>query len=1291
MSVRFFSFFLIFILTFCQNVFAQSQEETLLQEFLLTNPSLTEGKLQSINSNEIVKNKVSKKQTVVNSNDNLKLRLNVENNSQKPSVLNKYFSDLIGTDLEIYGAKEFNQSQNDNLLFFNTLGKDYQLAPGDIIQVTITGLISSNKEYLVENDGTVTLQNMYPISIDGFRLEQVRKLLLNKILLDDASAEVFVRLKSARLVTVQISGNVESPRTIAVPAYTPLSRVLAYSGGVSDSGSLRNIALSQSGTKTQTIDFYEFLQNPSSTGDPLIKNGARIFVSNIGSTIAAEGFVNKPGIYELPKGISKIKINELLSLTGTSFIPPGAVLKVSYFNSIGQITTRLATKDDLINEGEALSIDFIKTRDLNLSKVSGAVIKDYEIKTNVPLSIKDVLRNGAVLNSDTYKSFALIIGKSVQAINLNKALRDESIILPVGSDLRLFTKLEYLDLVYNNTNDLLNPYISKLSNANIVKIYLDEKMIALVPLSLKQKTSSIKDVLKDGLILNQLNAVLNPQIFTPFGLVVGKKIEAFNLNNILSNNDIFITAGSDLRLFTKSGYTELVAEDPNSSLKPIANQLIEAKVSEIYLDGVRIAYVPISQDQGLFETIKDFYTPSAKTVYDISLIENNSSIKSFDFSQAINTKNYGSLSDGDRLFIFEDKFFGELISDQVNVSFDNNIESSELNQDMIGVPSSEIIGLESIKLKQAIKNQNQKYSEELSYSRKILRKGNVVNISLDGKLFTILPFKKGMKSSNIIKKLQGRLPKVVSEFILIQSTDINEKPKIKSLASDFEIKKNQDITFVSQGGYRKLIKNYETYTDTSLSYVVKQSDTVKVYSDEKLVLLLAPNVNVLDIKSLDSVIETDRFYKLFIGLNSKQNNKKWSFRSYDSATFFSETEKIVLGASNVVNFFTEKFIRDKFINAYDNKKVLNNADDTKDTKVKNDMDKFDNLFVQNEIKNIQPVQNENKLDYIEAKMKSNLRFVSGAVMFSGSYPVADKVRLSDLLDTVGIIASRASSNVIITKNIKENDKLVRATPEKIQLNDPSLQQISLTGEFYVEIPEVINDAITGFIELSGEFVIPGFYDFSRSETIDTIIQRAGGFTNTAYPLGAVLTRKSIKLQETKTNNILANQLEASVLTLAQSDIDGVGEQINAVLGFANQLRNQPTTGRMTLNVFGNNLNNPVYLQDGDKLTIPKRPSHVSVVGAVQRTTVAAYGYNKTFKDYILSAGGLNKMADIRKAYILLPNGESLALDKNTIIPAGSVLVIPPKIDKLSILGLTDIISRVLGNIATSILAINNVN
>jgi len=138
------------------------------------------------------------------------------------------------------------------------------------------------------------------------------------------------------------------------------------------------------------------------------------------------------------------------------------------------------------------------------------------------------------------------------------------------------------------------------------------------------------------------------------------------------------------------------------------------------------------------------------------------------------------------------------------------------------------------------------------------------------------------------------------------------------------------------------------------------------------------------------------------------------------------------------------------------------------------------------------------------------------------------------------------------------------------------------------------------------------------------------------------------------------------------------------------LRNQEVTGRLTVNVTLPDPTSPIYLENGDKLIIPKRPSHVSVIGSVQKDTIVSYSAQKSFSDYVSSSGGTNKIADLKRAYVLLPNGESTSANENAIIPPGSVIVIPPKTDRLSVLGLTDIVSRVLGNIATSVLAINNV-
>ena len=45
--------------------------------------------------------------------------------------------------------------------------------------------------------------------------------------------------------------------------------------------------------------------------------------------------------------------------------------------------------------------------------------------------------------------------------------------------------------------------------------------------------------------------------------------------------------------------------------------------------------------------------------------------------------------------------------------------------------------------------------QNIEYSKKLLRKSNIIKISLDGELFTILPFSEGMTSSTILDKLKG--------------------------------------------------------------------------------------------------------------------------------------------------------------------------------------------------------------------------------------------------------------------------------------------------------------------------------------------------------------------------------------------------------------------------------------------------------------------------------------------------------------------------------------------------------
>ena len=1202
--------FIFILLILGQQSFSQSIDDEDIFNILTENPSLLDNIPQQDKKN-ISPNLISKNQNVENTNNNLQIDLSQTINEKlltNKSMLMKYFYALTGEDLNIYGSKEFNQPQDDNLLFFNTIGKNYQLAPGDTIQITITGLSPSNENYQVMNDGTIMLENVYLLNVTNLNLNQVSKLILDKILLDDASAEVFVRLNNARLVTVQISGNVKSPRTIAVPAYTPLSRVIAYSGGISDTGSLRNISLSQINETTQTVDFYNFLQNASPNLDPLIKNGARIFVPFKGPTVAVKGFVNTPGIYELPNDESEISIKDLLNLTGTSFLPSGTKLKVSYFDTNGQIATRLAVKNETIKEGEALEIVLIETRDLNISKVSGAVLKNFEIKTNTPLSIREVLKNGAALSLDAYRPFALINGEEVKAINLIDALADENIILPPGSDLLIFNKEEYLSLV---------------------------------------------------------------------------------------------------------------AENPNTSLNPISFILSRAKnIAEIYLDGRRMAYVPVTQNYTFSESISNFYTPGPQTIFDIALLENNSVIEAVDLKTEIDEQSRRTLDNGDKLFIFEDKFYDTLIKNIISgVSLENTSPNTTNGEN-----------IEVLLLQKEIQETRDQYLEALSYSKRILQQANLINIKLDGELFTYLPHFKGASSSYVLKKLQNRLPKLVSEFAVVQNTNIGKTANIKNLTDPFEISRGEELNLISSKNYRFSIKSYDFVNESNLLSELKSSDAVKVYYDGRLVLLLPPNYRPSELKLFEQYTKNSDLYKLYVGLNTiNSKNKTWDLLTYEAEDFFSNSNNLILGPSNVVNLFSNSFIRNQFIN-YNaningvnfniNSNSQNNIVNTANCSIPNTNSQnnivntangsIQNTNSQNNIVNTAngSIPNTNLIDGIVDKesslsrqcdelnnhieiMKNSLRTISGSVQFPGAYPVAKKIRLSNFLSTAGLIEHTAKSVVNITEAINQKDRLIRANPKTIQINDTNLNKIVLSGIYYLDIPLAINDSITGVIELKGEVLVPGKYSFTRSEKLQDIIRRAGGLSDVAYPLGAELQRMSAKELEKASNNILADQLEASILNLAQSSLEGAGDQVNVVLGYATKLRKQPTVGRMALNILDDNPSNPIFLEDGDILTIPKRPSHVSVVGSVQRSTLATYVPGQNYTDYLQFAGGLTKVADIRKAYLLLPNGQSRQLNKTTVIPVGSTIIVPPKLDRLSILGGTDIISKVLNNISNSFLSVKN--
>lgn len=1065
------------------------------------------------------------------------------------SVIQRYYRILTGRLLDVYGAQEFGQQQDNQLLFFNTMGKDYRLAAGDVLRVTLRGLTESDQTYTIGRDGNLILPSLAPIAVSGLSIAEAEEKLLNILRYDDAAASVYMSLDTARLVTVQVSGAVKNPRTLAIPAYTPLSRVLAYSGGIKPTGSLRNIVLRNRDGSVAKIDFYDFLQSPIGANDPVVTDASRIFVGNQNNTVAAMGFVARPGIYELGEEETDISVRALLELSGTRILAPGTTLEALYVDAEGYTQRRALTQSGIIKAGEVLNLRFLATRLTEAVNVKGAVLEEYQIATNQPLIISDLLKDGATLKPEAFRDIAVIVSENARA-------------------------------------------------------------------------------------------------------------RALDLERIFSDQEEMIHPGETLHILTSAQLRNLAGADINSERSVLLDALLEADVAELYLNGKRIAYLPTSDDERFLDALRPFYRVTPDTTLELAIIDNtNGDAEAVSLRELLVSNNPYPIETGDRIYLFEDKFL-------------------QLNTDDIAEAGS------------LISTPAKTTWRDLS---KLFGRANVTRITLNHEVRAFLPQKQADTLQNVLDILGIQSFDNIADFAVVSRARSLQETEIELLSS-----------FDQTLGLRSDVDNIDLFTDEYFQDVLADASNkdfqkikgagISLFVDYEL-STMGPIDNIQKkTTALGQLLSDPKIYPIFsIYEYFDEDAGFWEREALSLSDLRSDgfTKKAKPGSRLTV--FTKDFIRETLDTDSDSDSDANaqlvglQASGIGVDGVENP------LFADQNNDLIPSAEDDRVLSPNLQFILSSSRFVSGAVEKPGYYPVAGRTSLAQVIAAAGGLTENADlQKVEVIRQKISSGKIVADRIDRIDLTRKDASEIKLSDRYSINVPAYINDVASGIIILEGEVSRPGEYLFSRALTLHEIIKEAGGFTEVAYPLGAIFTRDSLRDSQKQSNAVLADQLEQAILQLSQSEREGAADQIQAVVGYAQQLRNQDVSGRLTVNVSLPDPTSPIYLENGDKLIIPKRPSHVSVIGSVQKDTVVSYSAQKTFNDYVFSAGGANKIADVKRAYILLPNGESTSAHENAIIPPGSVIVIPPKTDRLTVLGLTDIVSRVLGNIATSVLAINNV-
>ncbi len=182
------------------------------------------------------------------------------------------------------------------------LPNDYKISLKDQFTVVLSGSKDEIFDLDVNLDGTILFPELGSISVVGDTFGEVKVRLKNLIEQAYIGTQIDISLKNLSAKKITITGAVKTPGTYLVNPFSTISSALAYSGGISEIGTLRNIRLVRNNGKTFYFDLYELLIDGDRSKDITIESGDVIIIDPADQFILLSGQVKRPAIYEINKG-----------------------------------------------------------------------------------------------------------------------------------------------------------------------------------------------------------------------------------------------------------------------------------------------------------------------------------------------------------------------------------------------------------------------------------------------------------------------------------------------------------------------------------------------------------------------------------------------------------------------------------------------------------------------------------------------------------------------------------------------------------------------------------------------------------------------------------------------------------------------------------------------------------------------------------------------------------------------------------------------------------------------------
>ena len=313
--------------------------------------------------------------------------------------------------IKVFGRNIFN---NKRLTFEPNMNiatpDDYRLGPGDEVYVDVWGASQQRFECTVSPEGVINIENFGPVQVSGLTVAQTNARLRSTLGARYAGSDVRLTVGQTRTITVDVMGEVKTPGTYTLSAFSTVFHALYMAGGTNDIGTLRNIKVFRNGRQITTCDIYDYILNGNMKGNVRLQPGDVVVVGSYECLVQVTGKVKRPMYYEMKStesvgtllryagGFTGDAYDQLVRLIRKS----GGQLSVFSLDEFERGNFQLA-------DGDSVAVDSTLQRYRNMVEVKGAVFRTgkYQMDGSIT-TVRQLIEAAGGLCEDAMKTRAVL-------------------------------------------------------------------------------------------------------------------------------------------------------------------------------------------------------------------------------------------------------------------------------------------------------------------------------------------------------------------------------------------------------------------------------------------------------------------------------------------------------------------------------------------------------------------------------------------------------------------------------------------------------------------------------------------------------------------------------------------------------------------------------------------------------------------------------------------------------------------------------------------------------------------